>query len=930
MKRTILNALVVFSASLSFILAQGTVSGTVTDADGKPLAGANVIVEGTNFGAAAALNGSYTVDVPGGSYTLTASVVGYTTESRSVSVGQSNKTVNFELSPSAVALGGVEVLANRVNENSAVPYTDFLKSEIDFRLGGRGLPQALSTQPNVHVNQGGGWDDENVFVRGFDDRYTSYAINGVPMNDMENGNLYFSNWGVLADVSSVVQIQKGASAINLAVPNLGGVVNFISFNADQDASTLVKHENGSNGLNRTAVVWNSGMLMDGKLALVAAGSRRTAHQRVAKGTFSEAWGYYFMGSYQFNSDNRIEFVALGAPQKHGQAYYTDSISKYSNAMAKKFGVAEEDMRDELGWDYNANGYGTFTSPYTEPRAWASWSPFDGVINRNMKISDTSWSTSEWTARVNYFHKPIVQMNSYNTLANGMTLASSLYYSGGEGGGGGLTGSDGKYTIIGNIRDGKSNDPFWSNRKFKDSNILDVQGLYDYNLNPETRQEVAGIGVVTPVAGRSSRNNQITIGLMSKLSMDLGDQSKLTLGVDLRSATIEHTSRIVDLFGADAFYNDYRGDEAWSDTDRYRSLGDRQEYWTENTVDWQGVYAQYDWSNDRSTVFAVGGLTSAEYSSMNKFGGALGEDDPVLEADGEMGYQVKFGMSHNLDETYQLYGNVGYTQLTPSLDKLINDEAFQMNKDFKNEFASFVDFGTRFKSANGQVVGSVGLYYTLWENRDLRIQQTDASGDRSYLSVNGQDQAHGGLEYSISYQPLPVLRFDLRGSENKWQNVSDVAFNYIKDLRNPTNVTNVRAYMDGTRIGGAPQSQTSLLITTFVNRMKASLEYETFDNMYSQYRFGDDGTDALLGSSSPFTNPNNLYKHIQQKAPRQDLVNLLFEYRLDNIKLNLAVFNALDEEIMLDIEDYGMKGNPRDLSGQPQMMRNYTLGVSYSF
>src|SRR6056300_485630 len=338
MKRTIFSALLMFSISITALFAQGTISGSVTDADGKPLPGANVIVEGTNLGAAATLSGGYSVDVPSGSYTLTASVVGFAKETVTVSVGNSGKTVNFTLNPSAVALGGVEVLANRVNENSAVPYTDFLKSEIDFRLGGRGLPQALSTQPNVHVNQGGGWDDENVFVRGFDDRYTSYAINGVPMNDMENGNLYFSNWSVLADVASVVQIQKGASAINLAVPNLGGVVNFMSFNPNQEKSVSVKQEAGSNGLNRTALVYNSGFLMDGKLALVAAASRRTAHQRVAKGTFSEAWGYYFMGSYQFDKNNRVEMVALGAPQKHGQAYYTDYISYYSNDLASEYGV----------------------------------------------------------------------------------------------------------------------------------------------------------------------------------------------------------------------------------------------------------------------------------------------------------------------------------------------------------------------------------------------------------------------------------------------------------------------------------------------------------------------------------------------------------------------------------------------------------------
>ena len=913
MKRTIFSALLMFSISITALFAQGTISGSVTDADGKPLPGANVIVEGTNLGAAATLSGGYSVDVPSGSYTLTASVVGFSKETVTVSVGNSGKTVNFTLSPSAVALGGVEVLANRVNENSAVPYTDFLKSEIDFRLGGRGLPQALSTQPNVHVNQGGGWDDENVFVRGFDDRYTSYAINGVPMNDMENGNLYFSNWSVLADVASVVQIQKGASAINLAVPNLGGVVNFMSFNPNQEKSVSVKQEAGSNGLNRTALVYNSGLMMDGKLALVAAASRRTAHQRVAKGTFSEAWGYYFMGSYQFDKNNRVEMVALGAPQKHGQAYYTDYISYYSNDLASEYGVADSDLRDERGWDYNANGYGVFTDGFKDKRAWASWVPFDGNINQSMRIDNENWSSDEWTTRVNYFHKPIIQFNSYNTFANGMTLTSSLYNSGGEGGGGGFT-SD-RYTLVGDVGDDLSNS----------DGTVNVDWLVEYNSNPATRIET-DYGVATPVAGRSSRNNQNTTGLMSKLSMDLNSSSKLTIGLDVRTAEIEHTSRIVSLFGADVYKNTYRGDATWTDAQKYRGLGDRQEYWTVTTVDWQGMYAQYDYSSGPTTAFAVAGLTSAEYSATDKFGGGVGEEDPVLKADAATGWQVKAGASHNLNDTYQLFGTVGYTQLTPSLDKLINDEAFIMNTDFENEFATFLDFGTRFKSANGQVVGSVGMYYTLWENRDLRVQQTDASGDRSYLSIQGQDQAHSGIEYAISYQPIPVLRFDLRGSENVWENTSDLTFNYIEDLTDPTDVTTVDAYMKGTKIGGAPQSQQSFIVTTFMNRLKASMELERFGNMYAQFKYGNDAADRLY----VFNDPDNLYKDIQQKSLDHQVVNFMFEYQLDKVKLNLGVFNALDEEYVLDLEDNGMDGEVKDLKGQPQMKRNYTLGVSYSF
>ncbi len=297
MNRTILGALLGIIMISGAVLGQGSISGSVTDADGNALPGANVVVEGTTLGAAATLSGAFSIDVPNGTYTVTASVVGYKKSSSTVKVQNSNESANFSLSSSSVALGGVDVLANRVDNTDAIAYDDYTKADIDFRLGGRGLPKALSTLPNVYVENGGGWDDENVYVRGFDDRYTAYLINGVPMNDMENGNLYFSNWAVLADVASVVQVQRGAGAVNLAVPSLGGTVNFISAPPSTEASVQLKQEVGEYQLSKTAVTINTGLMMDDKMTMVMAASRRTADRLFAEGTFTDAWSYYFNTSY---------------------------------------------------------------------------------------------------------------------------------------------------------------------------------------------------------------------------------------------------------------------------------------------------------------------------------------------------------------------------------------------------------------------------------------------------------------------------------------------------------------------------------------------------------------------------------------------------------------------------------------------------------
>ena len=124
MNRSILGALFGIIMISGALFGQGTISGSVSDADGNALPGANVVVEGTTLGAAATLSGGYTINVPDGNYTVTASVVGYKSSSATVRVSGSNASANFTLESASVALGGVEVLAERVDNTDAIPFNE--------------------------------------------------------------------------------------------------------------------------------------------------------------------------------------------------------------------------------------------------------------------------------------------------------------------------------------------------------------------------------------------------------------------------------------------------------------------------------------------------------------------------------------------------------------------------------------------------------------------------------------------------------------------------------------------------------------------------------------------------------------------------------------------------------------------------------------
>ena len=170
--------------------------------------------------------------------------------------------------------------------------------------------------PNVYAatNQGGGAGDARINVRGFNQRNVAIMINGIPVNDMENGWVYWSNWDGLADATSSIQMQKGLSAQNLATPSIGGSMNIITDAAALDRGGSFKQEVGAWGFLKSTLSYNSGLILDDKLALSATVVRKTGDGYYT-GTWTDAWAYYFGGTYNLNDKHRFQFYALRCSAK---------------------------------------------------------------------------------------------------------------------------------------------------------------------------------------------------------------------------------------------------------------------------------------------------------------------------------------------------------------------------------------------------------------------------------------------------------------------------------------------------------------------------------------------------------------------------------------------------------------------------------------
>lgn len=170
--------------SLAFAGVTGKISGKVVDKDtGEPLAGANVIIQNTNMGAATNLRGEYfIINVPVGTYTIVARYLGYEALEKSGirAIQDMTTTLNFDLASEVMELGEVvTVTAERpmVSRDATASSRQIEGNQVLLMPKTDTFQDAISLQAGVVNNH----------VRGGRGNEISYMVDGMTVRDPLQG-----------------------------------------------------------------------------------------------------------------------------------------------------------------------------------------------------------------------------------------------------------------------------------------------------------------------------------------------------------------------------------------------------------------------------------------------------------------------------------------------------------------------------------------------------------------------------------------------------------------------------------------------------------------------------------------------------------------------------------------------------------------------
>lgn len=231
------------------IIAQSTVSGTVTDDENNPLIGANVFIDGTTTGTVTDLDGKYKLKVPTGDVVLVASYIGYSPNKQSVMVKSGDNMLDFTLSTDNLALDEIVVtgtFSGRSQKESPISMTYLSGAQIQ-KLSSNSQADVLRTVPGITAEGGGGEVASNIFVRGLPSggqyQFTPLQVDGMPVLSTFGLNssahdVYFRNdFGI----RSLEFIRGGASTL-FGAGSVAGIINYTSVTGTNEPENKVQLE----------------------------------------------------------------------------------------------------------------------------------------------------------------------------------------------------------------------------------------------------------------------------------------------------------------------------------------------------------------------------------------------------------------------------------------------------------------------------------------------------------------------------------------------------------------------------------------------------------------------------------------------------------------------------------------------------------------
>ena len=827
------------------LIAQNTIDGLIVDhKTNETLIGANVILieednPSNNRGTSTDFNGTFNFQgLEKDNYKLSISYIGYKSEIISISF-ENNRLIKtkIRLSPDIV-LDVVSVISDQAEfRKTPVSLSNVKLEKIEQDLGGQEIPMLLNSTPGVYATQQGGGDgDVRINIRGFNQRNVAVMIDGVPMNDMENGWVYWSNWFGLDALTRTIQVQRGLGASKLALPSVGGTINIITKGIDAKAGATIKREFGSGNYTKTTFSYTSEKLRIGKFNFATSFKNSDG---IIDQTSSNGMFYYMKWQKQFNN-HLFSASIFGAPQHHDQRKYQTGIAVYDKDFAANLGVDTASLEGGYGLTYNPN--------------WGVYNDYKVIYENGVAIDTIMGRNKTINKFKNFYHKPNLNLQHLWQINDKNTFTNIIYHSTGNGGGTNYYGEAITYTNNNQINFQKIYDGNTGNYRDPFFGDLSINSNYSDSLHKSS-------GILY-----ASRNNHSWTGILSTFNHKMNPYVDISTGIDIRTYRGEHYAEVYDLLGGDYYLGatglGFKNSIGENSNIEMLQQGDKIYYHNDGFVKWAGWFHQVEYNYGNISTFLNITRSKSSYKRIDYFRKkdlllgdtilreVLGINDTINQS-GEnftidspesrytqtnwetfSGYTLKSGANWNIDEFNNVFVNSGFLSKAPRFSNVF-DYDNQTYVNTRNEIVKAIEMGYGHRSSDFAL--NLNAYYTIWQNKPQTGTTQGAGGETLIYNINGIDALHKGIELDFAIQLLKGLKYEGLFSIGDWKWTSGDTVNFYLDQE-----LYASDYFDakGVYVGDSPQKQIGSSISYSFKPNEITNSYITLKGMWFGKFFSD--------------------------------------------------------------------------------------------
>lgn len=443
--------------------------------------------------------------IPYGTYEMVVSADGTSDQMINVTVNNAVNTVDDIALKSTVSTD-----PNYNVDNSTVNAEDASsEDESTNSSAGQNVSSVLNASRDAYLSAATfGWGQYFYRMRGYENDHNSLYLNGVPLNDLEEGGVFFNSWSGLNDVFRGRTITLGLAPTEFSFGGMGLNTTLDASASNQRKGTRITYTSTNRSYrNRVMVTHSSGLQKNG-WAYSLSFSHRWAQEGQIKGTFYDAWGYYGAIEKHFKKQS-LSLMVVGAPIKRG-----------------KNGPATKEVFDLAGTHYY--------NPY--------WGYQNGKV-RNSRVLTT--------------HSPLFVLSHEAEVSARTNLTTAVSYQIGETAQTGIDWQNSNdprpdyYRYLPSYRDSLGDQQAVYNAIKANPTILQVQwdSLYEANRNNIAAGFDNSVYALNAVVETTKRLN-----IAMNLKSELNDHVTLYSGLAFQKQNNHNFVRVEDLLGGKYFLN----------------------------------------------------------------------------------------------------------------------------------------------------------------------------------------------------------------------------------------------------------------------------------------------------------------------------------------------------------------------------------------